>query len=259
MKYLLSFILLLFSLAASASELRTYDLQHRSAEELIPLLRPMVEAGGAISGSGFTLIVRSSRENLEQIESLVRRLDHAPRMLLISVEQGGGQSAAGRGASIHGSSAENRGSIRLRSTRRAEEEQLAQRLQVLEGHWATIRSGQAVPQVSRNYQQTPGGARIEQHIEYRNVDSGFDVRPRLNGDRVTLDIRPFRAAPSPHGGGVIEQQTISTTVSGRIGEWIELGGLDEQRAGDASGILYSTRQRGELTRNVRIRVDLPAN
>lgn len=251
MKRLILPLLLLFSCGIFASELRTFELQHRSAEELIPILRPLVDAGGAISGTGYTLIIRSSEENLTQIEQAIEQLDQAPRMLMISVDQGLDSQRSGNGASVSGTPEKPR--VRIYSTRRRNDEGSAQQLQVMEGRWATIRAGQAIPQVTLHTR--PSGD-VEQGIEYRDVDTGFEVRPQVRGERVILEVRPFRAAPSRRGAGVIEQQEISTTVSGRLGEWIELGGVSEQHEESGVGTIYSTRERGQLTRDVRIKVEL---
>lgn len=246
--------LLLVSTLLPASELRTWDLRHRNAAEMIPLLKPMLESDDAISGSGYTLIVRSSKENLAQLDAIIARLDTAPRMLLITVAQDGQQQQEKSGASLSGSTTEPQ--LRIHSSRRRSDEAGNQQLQVLEGHWATIRSGQAIPQVMQQSQQGLYSSTVTQSIEYRNVESGFEVRPTLVGETVRLDIRPFRARPSPQGGGVIEQQEIVTTVSGRPGEWIDLGGVAEEQNREGTGIIYSTRKREQLTRNVRIKVEI---
>jgi hypothetical protein len=254
MKYIPYFILLLLSSSLYASELKTWELQHRSAAELIPILKPMLEKDSAISGSGYTLIVRSSKENLAQLETLITRLDTAPRMLLITVEQDAEREKSRSGASLSGTTADPQ--LRVYSTQRRSDNGGNQQLQVLEGHWATIRTGQAIPQVVQQIQQGAAGASVTQGIEYRNVESGFEVRPSLIGERVQLDIRPFHARPSPHGGGIIEQQELVTTVSGRPGEWIKLGGATEEQNRTGTGIIYSTQERGQQNHNVRIKVDI---
>lgn len=254
MKGVILIVLLLVSTLLPASELRTWDLHHRSATEMIPLLKPMLEKGDAISGSGYTLIVRASRENLAQLDTLIARLDTAPQMLLITVEQDVEQEQEKSGASLSGSTSEPR--VRVYNTHRSGDDTGNQQLQVLEGHWATIRSGQAIPQVMQQTQQDPYGNTVTQSIEYRNVESGFEVRPHLVGERVQLDIRPFHAKPSSQGGGVIEQQEIATTVSGRPGEWIDLGGVAEEQNRKGTGIIYSTRNREQQTHNVRIKVEI---
>lgn len=251
---LIPLILLLFSTALYASELRTWDLKHRSAAEMIPLLKPMLESDGAISGSGYTLIVRSSKENLAQLEPLIAQLDKAPHMLRITVQQESEGERTKSGASLSGSVKEPK--VRIYSTHRNSDENSNQQLQVQEGHWATIRAGQAVPQVVQSIQQGPYGSSVTQGIEYRNVESGFEVRPTLVGDMVRLDIRPFTTRPSPQGGGIIEQQEMMTTINGKPGQWIELGGVAHEQNHQGTGIIYSTRKRGQQTRNVRIMIEI---
>jgi len=255
MKKLLPLLLLLFAFQVFAEEVRTFDLQHRSAAEVIPILRPMLDPGAGISGTGYTLIIRSSAANLKQLEPVIQRIDKAPKMLMISVDQNAERDRSGSGVSVTGNP-DRHTDIRVYSTQRSGGDSGVQHLQVMEGHWATIRAGEAIPQVTRRYQQGPGGSSVEQSIEYRDVDTGFEVRPRVSGGRVTLDIRPFRATPSERGGGAIEQQAIATTISGHLGDWIDLGGVSERRKENGQGLIYSTKARGQHTRNVRIKVEL---
>lgn len=255
MRRALLLILLLYAAPLFATELRTWDLQHRSATEMIPLLRPMVESGGAISGSGFTLIVRSSKENLAQIDTLIRKLDREPRMLLISVMQTNDRKQSKGGASLSGSSTEG---LRLHAyaDQRQGQDDGSQQVSVLEGQWAVIRTGQAVPQVVQQIHKTPAGTTVTRSIEYRDVNSGFEVRPTLSGDRVRLEVRPFRANLSTDGSGAIEQQNLVTTVVGKPGEWLELGGITQQQNAQGAGIIYSNRERGTRSNRFRIKVDI---
>ncbi|NJN46309.1 MAG: hypothetical protein HC808_07345 [Candidatus Competibacteraceae bacterium] len=52
------------------------------------------------------------------------------------------------------------------------------------------------------------------------------MRPRLQGDRVTLEISPHRQRETADGW--VETQSLYTTVTGRLGEWLEVGASDEQ-------------------------------
>jgi type II secretory pathway component GspD/PulD (secretin) len=213
----------------------------------------MLDEGAAISGTGTVLIVRSSEENLAEIGKLIEQLDHAPAQLLIQVEQGGTRQGQRSGIGVGGDSETHQAEARIYSTRREETDRIGQQLRVMEGQWATIRTGQAVPQVVQR--RRPARGQVEQRIEYREVTSGFEVRPRLNGERVTLDIRPFRANLAPSGGGVIEQQEIITTVSGRLGEWLEIGGGTARREQDNRGTVYATAERDQQSRSVRLKVE----
>lgn len=66
------------------------------------------------------------------------------------------------------------------------------------------------------------------------------VTPRVNGDQVMLDIsqQDERVA-----GGGIQSQSLNTQVAGRLGTWIQLGGVSESSSRSDSGVLsrsYST-------------------
>lgn len=255
MRHLLAILLLGLSLTALAAELRTFDLRYRSAEELIPVLRPMIDPDGSLSGTGYILIVRSSRENIEQIATLVEQLDQIPQQLLITVKQEEEQHHLGSGAELSSPPSERRISARAYSAQRDKTGNIGQQLRVSEGNWATIRAGESIPQVVQEYRHSPGGSTVEHRIEYRDVDSGFEVRPRVHGDQVTLEIRPFRAKLSNSDGGIIEQQSLYTTVTGKLGQWLELGGHSRQQKQDERGIVYSTNERDELLSNIRLKVE----
>ena len=75
----------------------------------------------------------------------------------------------------------------------------------------------------------PGGAiAASGTVVYHDIGSGFYASPRLNGDRVTIAISQ-QAERAGYGG--IDSQRLTTTVSGRLGEWIELGGGSRQATG----------------------------
>jgi hypothetical protein len=72
-------------------------------------------------------------------------------------------------------------------------------------------------------------------MEYHELSSGFEVLPRLNGERVMLDIATQQERATDLGQVSAVVQRATTTVTGKLGEWIEIGGvtssLSEQRSG----------------------------
>jgi len=255
MRVLTALLLVSLSLCVAASELQTFALKHRPATEIIPILQPMLGEDTAITGTGYLLIVRSNKEGLAEIARLLEQLDRAPQQLLITVEQDGAGQTARSGIGVSGNSREPRVETRLYNSRRDGAESIGQQLRVMEGQWATIRAGSAVPQVVQRYPPSGAGTQLEQHIEYRDVESGFEVRPRIHGEQVIVDIRPFRARQTAGGGGVIEQQSLSTTVSGPLGQWLEIGGAVQSASHNEHGILYSTTGRDRENHTVRLKVE----
>ena len=90
----------------------------------------------------------------------------------------------------------------------------------------------------------------------RDVSSGFYVVPRVSGEFVSLEIRQHndrRAGP----GARIDTQSATTTVRARLGEWVDLGGIDTSGAGSRTGPGYAARNRESTSQRIRIKVECP--
>ncbi|MHB8745498.1 MAG: secretin N-terminal domain-containing protein [Gammaproteobacteria bacterium] len=248
----------------AANSLEVIPLKHRSAAEVIPVLRPFLDPQGALTGTGYQLIVRTTPENLVQLRDILKRIDTAPRRLMITVKQSSdgsdadtesqlsGRAQLGSGTSINspdrsrdGANIEYRDhNTRLRArtlnTQSRNADADTQQVQALEGHEALIQIGQSVPVLERSISNYGGGT-VEDQLAYKDVLRGFYVLPRINGDQVTLDISPQHDTLSQRQGGAIDVQRLHTTVSGRLGEWLEIGG----------GGREENRQQNDYTRNAR--------
>jgi hypothetical protein len=108
---------------------------------------------------------------------------------------------------------------------------------------------------SRYYNETSPYGEVNSGIDYQGVSSGVYVTPRLQGDRVTLDIEPRLERPDPYGSGAIETHAAATTVSGRLGEWIALGGAHTVSGGSDSELLARTRRQGDNSYSVWVKVE----
>ena len=89
--------------------------------------------------------------------------------------------------------------------------------------------------------------------------TGFYVLPRLSGDVVTVEISPQRdtlARPEQNlPRGSVNVQSAATTVSGALGQWLEVGGIVQGASNDQSVLLGSTRTTSSDNRRILIRVD----
>ena len=236
MKRLLPLLLVLASAAGLAQgTLEVIQLRYRTADHVIPVLRPLLEPGGALSGQYNQLIVRTSPENLAQLRSALEAIDRPLRRLTISVRFDSAQDAAASAVqgdvriTSRGSSAE----VRVADSRSSLDERADQRMQVVEGGQAYISTGEA---------------RI-----YGQAGSGFAVVPRLSGSNVFLDIATQQEAFTR--GGAIQGGRSSSTVSGRLGEWIELGGASSASARSDSGILSSRERTASGERRIWVKVE----
>ena len=74
-------------------------------------------------------------------------------------------------------------------------------------------------------------------VGYRQADTGFHVIARVAADRVTLEISPQREAFVQRAPGVVDVQRVTSSVSGRLGEWIELANVSQERQSERDVLL----------------------
>jgi hypothetical protein len=143
--------------------------------------------------------------------------------------------------------------VKIISTRSLEDDKKVQQLQVTEGNRALVRTGQTVPVPQR--QVVNWGRQVIETTQYRDVSSGFYVLPRIHGDNVTLEVSTQNDTLAPDQPSGIRVQNAASTVSGRLGEWIVIGGIDQLRRTDNSTITSSSTSSRNEQRNVLIKVD----
>lgn len=258
------------SAAATAQDLDVIELRYRLAEEVIPVVQPLLSAGGVLTGTDRMLFVRTTPANLEQIRQAVAVLDRRPRQVSITVGQG--TAAAAQAAEVRGAASVGSGDLRAGvnappgagtgvavgasgSTRRDDIRNVST-VRVLEGTETWIAIGQVVPLRAAQVVPGPRGVHGAPYVEYRDVSTGFYATVRLGGDLATLEISPRqqRLQPTAHGPGIATAGS-TTTVSGRLGEWIPLGAVSEASAGGGSGLLVWGRRSSESQYSAWVRVD----
>jgi hypothetical protein len=192
-----------------AQQTEVITIKHRAASDIVTAVKPLVEPGGSVSAAQNQLIVRTTATNMAQVKKVVAALDHEPRRLLVTVRQDDG---SGQG--------------QVYSTRTAESKRTAQQVQVLDGTPAFVQAGLSLPVSSPAVAAGPGGVVVADNVRFRDLNNGFYVTPHLAGGTVTVDISARREKPAAAGTGPggAETQAIVTTISGRLGEWIRIGG-----------------------------------
>ena len=260
------------------------QLRYRTSQELVPILQPMLAPGGGISGLPGQLVVRTTPANLEEIRRILASVDTAPRQLTITVRQDADISSERSGTSVSGSvggngarvtvppasrdprggnvvlgKGDNVARVHVIEGRSNENNSNTQSIRVMEGREAYISIGQSIPVRGRQIQRrVVNGQVVEQVVDstqYRDVSTGFYVLPRVSGDRVTLDISPQRESLSRQVSGGVSVQSVVTTVTGRIGDWIELGGISQDSSGQQTVLFGTAAGSVRDMRRVQVRVE----
>ena len=186
-------LLLMLSAVNAGAQLAIIELHHRPAEEIIPVIAPLLDPTDGISGQGFTLFVNTAPENVPRVREVVAHLDRASRQLAITVVQGehaletlsalavSGKVTIGDGVTVGvGDSGTRSGDDHIRvDARHAQQARHVsdiQRVLVQDGNTATIVVGLSEPVVMGSPRHK--GMTHHQIFEYRQLATGVTDRPR---------------------------------------------------------------------------------
>jgi len=261
MKILLTAVFCLWAaLAGAQQELEIIELKGRSVEQVLPSLRPLLEPGATLSGMNNQLFLRASPRNRAEIKRALAAIDQPARQLVIRVsqrrdEEGSARGAAASGQVVLGSTRRSGGEARVWDNRSVRSDHSGQMVRVLEGSQAFIQVGHSLPVPMRQVVLGAGGAVVNETVVYRDIGQGFYAVPRLNGERVTLDISQQADTPGQYGRGSINTQRLTTTVAGRLGEWMELGGTGRQAAGQQGGGFSASTSEVRDQRSIWLKVE----
>ena len=263
-------------------------LGYRTVNEVIPVIRPLVSPAGSITGLQGQLVVTATPQALEQVRKVLASLDKSPARLLISVRRGKSLTSKQGSASVQGRKgniAINKGGIivgsppggrhytntdkdslavKATSNRRTADMNITQQVQVLEGREAYISTGDEIPVRNRTSMIGPDGIYRYDSTEFYPAVTGFYTIPRLNGDEVFLEINTFsrkhkRIRTNGHYPRQGRQHTavsdVRTSITGKLGEWIAIGNVDQTGAIKDANIAAISRQQQASSSQIYLRVE----
>jgi hypothetical protein len=267
--------LLLCCLASAAGAVADYpieviELKARTLDELLPVVRSLVGDDAAVTGMGNNLIIKASPAQVAAVRKLLGEIDRPPKRLLITVSSHGedsdsisgytGSAAIRIGESQVGINSPGRpvddsqARIAIHDSAGGRTRSAGQQVQALEGRPAYISGGMQLPVHERQTYFVNGVPYQSDVTRLQDVSSGFHVVPRLSGEYVTLEI--FQHDDRPGGArGRIDTRRASTTVRARLGEWVELGGIDSAGSGSQTGLGYAYRNQELASQQIRVKVE----
>ena len=269
------------------SEIKVFQTR-QPGEALISTIAPLYGNSVKLTAFNNSLIVKAPNHLLIEIEQLLKEIDKPMRNLLIEVASSQedienyqqdsieGRIKIGDDGEISSRSPEqgspntsiryrkNGSVIKTTHTRRNNSRNNPEHFKVraMEGNWSYIQVGQKVPYYNYDNSASYNRGSYNQHrpwqssVELVDVTSGFDVYPTLNNDQVTLKVRPHNRSMDREHPGRINTRSIDTIVTGKLGQWIYLGGAINQLNEQTSGSVYSTKRRSKMDSNYRIKVNI---
>jgi type II secretory pathway component GspD/PulD (secretin) len=267
MKLILFALLVSFAFLAQAeTEFKIITLQHRFANDLLPIIEPMVGAEGTATGIRNQLILRATPERMREIETTVAELDAArvnrritvnssnqSRTLRERIEASGkvnvGNVTIGNDRNVK----PNTGNIEIENRTSNTHLNSSQFLNVLDGERAFIRVGQAVPFTQEWVNIIGRYIQIDRTTDWHDVTTGFAVRPRTIGNQVELEITPRIARMNSLG--YIDFEELSTIVRVSLGEWVDIGSAMQNHDDVSRKILGFQNTASQQYSNLVIKVD----
>jgi len=267
---------------AQQMQLEVIPLKNRTAEQIIDVIRPILPSGATVSGIKNQLIVKSTPANLAEIKQLLDSIDQPLRRLLITVSNNRDLSLSSQSQSITGQVGSDNVSVRNNSSRIARSQSTvisgvdsdgnrityranntqtdtnstnSYTLQTLDGQPAFIQSGLSLPIQNQQIFVNRNGVIVQDTTEYVEAISGFYVLPRVNGDRVNVMVTPNQTSVSGRVSPTFVVQNAQTTVSGRLGEWIEIGGINTTSEDNNQRILSNNQSKQTDSLTILIKVE----
>ena len=268
--------LILAPIIAAADEARILYLKHRPAEEIIPVIRPLLGPNDLLSGTDYRLIIRAPDAKLEEIERVLGQFDVARRQLRITVRQGVSANDTAGSQSLSGETRIGQARVTLpekpggdrglvvqknelqygtgnRTT--SADNVITQTVLTQDGQRAYIRLGQSLPHVQKILALGRNQLVITEGMEMQDVTTGFAVVPHVHGNGVRIEITPKLSTLQNPSTGLANLQELSTTIEAKLGEWIDLGEILGQRDEIERANLESGSTTAGERRTVRLKIE----
>jgi len=266
-RFLISFSLMALSfITQAATEFKIITLQHNFASDLLSIIEPMVGPDGTATGTNNQLILRATPARMREIESVVQTLDVAKENRKITVKsnrtrqqeqqrvEGSGKVKVGKVTVGNNRRAKpNSGHIDLENSTTRTQRNTNQFINVLDGERAFLRVGQIVPFTQEWINITNRYHQVQTTTEWREITTGFAVRPRTIGNLVELEITPRIAKLNSRG--FIDFEELSTVVRVRLGEWVDIGSTMQNRDNVSRKILGFQQSSSSQQSGLVIKVD----
>lgn len=266
------FCFILISSASHADTIHHFDLNTRPADEIIPILQPLLQQNESISGKGFLLFIQTSNQRAAELKKLIESIDQRGKTLRISVtsdetlvaqenriqadvqvNSGDARVIVGKPRQPQDSNITISGNYATRNT----ENSKTQFINLEEGASAFVAKETLRFFPVNTFISTARGISEIQSTQVNARSDGFYVEARtIDEQTATIKIQSFASGQQNNGRFEDEQLTANTTLRATIGQWVELGGIGESSATSSSGILSRTRRNEDRFNRIFLKVEV---
>jgi len=244
-------LLCLSSVCLADTQLHTaiINLQHRPAQQIIPLIKPLLPENSAITGENFQLMIKTTDTALQDIRAVITQLDKKLIDLIISVRytQRTDQPLETT-ALVHET---------VISTQKHNQRDSMQQIRVQEGTEAFIEVNKSFPR--NDYYFSLWGPYRE--TEYKDVKTGYIISSILDGNNAIVQIKyQFSRLQDGRNHSLrrdspINIEKFETNLTASLGEWFALSQTSSHDLRKSREVLYDTNDLKQPNRNLYIKID----
>lgn len=229
---------------AFAEESRVFELKHRLAEEVVPLLWPIAGKEN-IAGQGRYITVKGSAKTIESVKEALTRLDIAPRLYQVTLKQERNVFANKPGSITYG-------------TPGVQDESLTQTIQILEGHAGYMALQKTIPYADwvSLFGQWDSG--LSASIAQETAVNGFFIKiEHRNSHHALVEIRTQFAQMGrqsrPLTLPALDEHQSALTTEVPLGQWTTLGTTSREKG--ANQTTYRTPMQDDVHLSIAIKVE----
>ncbi|MBI5025566.1 MAG: hypothetical protein HZC12_02325 [Nitrospirae bacterium] len=234
----LTFFICIGSVSFSSADdtvLKVFQINYRNAEELEGVVKPFLSPEGRVVADKRTnsLIVKDYPANIKAIAEFLKEQDRRPQQVKIKIKYVDESNLKRIGLTINwqyrdshwavGNIAGDKKGINIDALISAEKgrQQISgeQSLLIMSGSEGRIAVGRSIPYTDWFYWYTRNHGYLTRETRFKDVSTGFVVKPRVIGNNINIAISP----QINYGTNEIIYREASTTVICKDGETVLIG------------------------------------
>ncbi len=246
MRLCLTLLIIMLALPglSAADDMSIHVLERPDAPALVPVIEPLLPAGGSVRAYRGKLIVRTTEASMQELQSVLGGLEATPSTLIVHLRrQQGSIDTNVRGRIESGQAPVIQGEVRIGQQSQQQQRQDHYQIRTLSGYPANVSQGTLVA-LSGGYYGTT----------FAQLDQGIQVTPQLTPDgSVVLQISQRFDQPASHN--TARTQHSATTLRVTPGRWQPMGSITVTQSGSRQSIGGYQNQQQSMTLPLEVMVE----
>lgn len=251
MPNLLTIAILIMTLSLTATlraqPMEMHVISRPDAAALLPVIEPLLPAGGSVQAYRGKLIIRTTAENLRSLQGVLGNLDAEPATVVVHLRRSG--SSTGNEQTLEGTVSRNRegdldAQVQIGAQQSRQQQHDHYQIRTLSGYPARISRGTLLALSNGAY-----------GTQLAALDQGIQVTPQsLPDGHVVLSIQQQHDTVS--GNITANTQHSATTLHVTPGQWHPMGSIQIDQSRQQRGIGGSSHQRSTLVLPIEVMVQI---